>query len=254
MIDTHAHLTDPRLDAAEILGAMEADGLSRIITVGYDRFASYEGFKIAQSHAHVFCTLGFHPSNTDEANADEYARILELSRNPKVVGIGEIGLDYHYDDTDKPVQLREFLNQLDLVKSADLPVVIHMRDADADMFSIIKDNLHKLPKRGVMHCFSGSLESALEYIKLGFYISFSGAITFKNARVAPSVAQGIPQERILIETDCPYLAPEPFRGRQNYPKYVRYVCERIAVLRGVSAEEMEEITTRNAYAAFDKLR
>jgi len=253
MIDTHAHLTDTRLDAKEILASMERDGLSRLITVGYDRASSLGGFKIAQSDGRVFCTLGFHPSNTDEAGADEYARFLELSRDPKVVGVGEIGLDYHYPDTDKPTQLRELLNQLDLVKAADLPVVVHMRDADADMFNIIKDNLHKLPKRGVMHCFSGSLESALEYIKLGFYISFSGSVTFKNARVAPVVAQGIPLERILIETDCPYLAPEPFRGRLNYPKYVRYVCEKLAELRGMSAGEMEEITMRNAYALFGKL-
>ena len=254
LIDTHAHLTDERLDAKEILASMEQDGLFRIITVGYDRASSLDGFAIAEADPRVFCTLGVHPSNTDDASVDLYARFLELSRHEKVVAIGEIGLDYHYDDTDKPTQAREFLNQLALAAAADLPVSIHLRDADADMLRILKDNRHKLKAGGVMHCFSGSLETALEYIKMGFYISFSGSITFKNAKYAPDVAKNIPIERILIETDCPYLAPEPFRGRQNYPKYVRYVCEKIAALLHKPTEEIAELTSQNAYAAFKKLR
>ena len=254
LIDTHAHLTDVRLNKDEVLASMSGDGLDRIITVGYDTESSLGGLTIAKADSRIFCTLGFHPSNTTEASQDGYARFLELSKHEKVVAIGEIGLDYHYEDTDKPTQIREFLNQLDLVSQAELPVVIHLRDAYEDMLRTVKENRHKLKKGGVMHCFSGSLETALEYIRLGFFISFSGSVTFKNAKNAPEVAREIPQNRILIETDCPYLAPEPFRGRQNYPKYVRYVCEKIAEIRGISVEETQELTTRNAYEAFGKLK
>ena len=253
LIDTHAHLTDPRLNADGILADMEQDGLARIITVGYNKESSLGGFAIAQKDKRIFCTLGFHPSNTTEVLLGDYAAFLKLSGNEKVVGIGEIGLDYHYEDTDQQTQKRELLAQLELVHAADLPVVIHLREADEDMFRIVKDNLDKLPRRGVMHCFSGSLESALAYVKMGFYISFSGSITFKNAKKFPEIIKNLPLDRILIETDCPYLAPDPLRGQLNYPKYVKYQAAKIAEFRGITAEEVESITYRNAFNLFTKL-
>lgn len=255
LIDTHAHLTDERYDDVEknIIGQMAADGLDRIVSVGYNYASSMGSFELSQKHDNIYCALGFHPSNTGEVTADAYDEILKLSNNKKVVAIGEIGLDYHYDDTDKPTQKRELLAQLELVKAANLPVMFHLRDAYEDMLKIVKENMDKMPNGGVMHCFSGSLETAREYVKLGFYISFSGTITFKNAKSYPDIIKSIPRDKILIETDCPYLAPTPFRGQTNYPKYVRYQAERIAEILGLSYEEVEEFTGKNAMTLYPKL-
>ncbi len=256
LIDTHAHLTDERYgDAYEsIISQMQADGLDKVVSVGYNYDSSIGSYNLAQKHDNVYCALGFHPSNTGEVTDGVYDEILKLSKNKKVVAIGEIGLDYHYDDTDKVVQKRELLAQLDLVKASNLPVAFHLRDAYEDMLNIVKDNLDKMPNRGVMHCFSGSLETAREYIKLGFYISFSGTITFKNAKSYPDIIKSVPRDKILIETDCPYLAPTPHRGETNYPKYVRYQAQRIADILGLDYQEVEDFTAKNALALFPKLK
>ncbi len=254
LVDTHAHLTDPRLDVREIIASMDADGLDRIITVGYNMETSAGGLAIAKTDPRVFCCLGFHPSNAHEVKDGDYDKLLAFSKDEKVVAIGEIGLDYHYDDTDKPVQRAALLRQLDLVKAADLPAVFHLRDAEGDMNALIAENRGKLPRGGVMHCFSGSLETARFYADLGFYISFSGSVTFKNAKKFSEIVRGLPLDRILIETDCPYLAPEPFRGRLNYPKYVRYQAERIAEILGKTFEEVAALTAKNAYGCFEKLK
>lgn len=253
LIDTHAHLTDERIDCKQVIADMKADGLDRIITVGYNMESSVGSYDIAQTDDRVFCALGIHPSNTNEVKDGDYDKLLELSKNKKVVAIGEIGLDYHYDDTDKVKQQKEFLAQMDLVKSANLPVAIHLRDAYQDMYNLIKANKDKFSKGGVMHCFSGSKETALQYIDMGFYISFSGTITFKNAKSYPDIIKAIPRDRILIETDCPYLAPTPFRGQLNYPKYVSYQAERIGDILLESPEKIKEITYQNAFRLFDKL-
>lgn len=180
----------------------------------------------------LYFAAGFHPSNLQDYQTGDEERLASLLQSPKGVAVGEIGLDYHYEDTDEAAQKRAFCAQLELAEALSLPVIIHSRDAAADTLRILKDNRAKLRAGGVMHCFSGSPETAKEYLKLGLYISFAGPVTFKNARRLDEVAKMVPPERILAETDSPYLAPEPFRGTLNTPKNVVQVYEKLAQLRG----------------------
>lgn len=254
LIDTHAHLTDKRFNIDEIITQMPQDNLKAIVTVGYDAKSSFLGADIANKNKNIFYAVGIHPSETKSAKAEDYKKFLEHSKNEKCVAIGEIGLDYHYPDTDKKKQYDELMIQLDLVKNANLPAIFHVRDSDGDMFEIIKNNLDKLPKRGVMHCFSGSLEMAKIYIDMGFYLSFSGVVTYKNAKKMPDIVKAIPLDRLVVETDCPYLPPEPFRGQTNYPKYVAKTAEKIADILNMDIEKVHEQTTINACKMFDKIK
>lgn len=178
--------------------------------------------------------------------------LRELTQSDKCVALGEIGLDYHYDDTDKRAQHRVLTEQLELARQVKLPAMFHVRDAYGDFYEIVRRYRDCLPAGAIMHCFSGSRETALQYVDMGFYISFSGSITFKNSRAGEIIA-ALPMDRILIETDCPYLAPMPHRGETNYPRYVRYQAEKIAEVRGMGVEEVIEITRQNAYRALPKL-
>lgn len=255
LIDTHAHLTDERFCGSEgIITDMSADGLERIITVGYDMESSLSGLEIAESHDAVYCAVGFHPSETAKFAAADNDRLLKAANSPKCVAIGEIGLDYHYEDTDKQTQHRVLEAMFELCGQSALPVIFHVRDSYEDMFKLVKANLSKFKAGGVVHCFSGSKETALAYIDLGFHISFTGSITFKNAVKFPDIINSLPIERILVETDCPYLAPVPHRGEVNYPKYVRFQAEKIAEITGRTYEEIERITTLNAYSLFTKMK
>ena len=202
----------------------------------------------------LYFAAGFHPSNLQDYQKGDEERLASLLQSPKGVAVGEIGLDYHYEDTDEAAQKRAFCAQLELAEVLSLPVIIHSRDAAADTLRILKDNRAKLRAGGVMHCFSGSPETAKEYLKLGLYISFAGPVTFKNARRLDEVAKIVPPERILAETDSPYLAPEPFRGTLNTPKNVVQVYEKLAQLRG---EELFALAARiheNAKTLFYKIR
>ena len=202
----------------------------------------------------LYFAAGFHPSNLQDYQKGDEERLASLLQSPKGVAVGEIGLDYHYEDTDEAAQKRAFCAQLELAEALSLPVIIHSRDAAADTLRILKDNRAKLRAGGVMHCFSGSPETAKEYLKLGLYISFAGPVTFKNARRLDEVAKIVPPERILAETDSPYLAPEPFRGTLNTPKNVVQVYEKLAQLRG---EELFALAARiheNAKTLFYKIR
>ena len=202
----------------------------------------------------LYFAAGFHPSNLQGYQKGDEERLASLLQSPKGVAVGEIGLDYHYEDTDEAAQKRAFCAQLELAEALSLPVIIHSRDAAADTLRILKDNRAKLRAGGVMHCFSGSPETAKEYLKLGLYISFAGPVTFKNARRLDEVAKIVPPERILAETDSPYLAPEPFRGTLNTPKNVVQVYEKLAQLRG---EELFALAARiheNAKTLFYKIR
>ena len=202
----------------------------------------------------LYFAAGFHPSNLQDYQKGDEERLASLLQSPKGVAVGEIGLDYHYEDTDEAAQKRAFCAQLELAEALCLPVIIHSRDAAADTLRILKDNRAKLRAGGVMHCFSGSPETAKEYLKLGLYISFAGPVTFKNARRLDEVAKIVPPERILAETDSPYLAPEPFRGTLNTPKNVVQVYEKLAQLRG---EELFALAARiheNAKTLFYKIR
>lgn len=252
LIDTHAHLTDEVYGGAkEIIRDMDKDNLSRIIAVSYNEQTSIQSKEIATNNENVFFAVGVHPSEVK--GGEDFNRLLELSRDKKAVAIGEIGLDYHYDNTDKQLQKAGLLAQLDLVKAANLPVIFHVRDADGDMLEIVKANLDKMPERGVLHCFSGSRETAEQYVKMGFYISFSGAITFKNSVHAAQVISAVPKNRILVETDCPYLAPVPYRGKTNYPKFVSLTATKVAEVLDVDVSEVERFTTQNAFNLFKKM-
>lgn len=255
LIDTHAHLTDEQFGGSrEIIADMKADGLERIISVGYDLESSSGSALLAERNEAVYCAVGYHPSEIGRMTDDGLQQLYELSKHEKCVAIGEIGLDYHYPDTNKPVQKSGLEKMLELVESSALPVIFHIREADGDMLKTVKDNINKFKASGVVHCFSGSKETALEYIKLGFYISFTGVISFRNAEKFPEIIKALPKDRILIETDCPYLAPPPHRGEINYPKYVKYQAERIAQILGEDISEVERFTTENAYALFKKMK
>ena len=202
----------------------------------------------------LYFAAGFHPSNLQDYQTGDEERLASLLQSPKGVAVGEIGLDYHYEDTDEAAQKRAFCAQLELAEALSLPVIIHSRDAAADTLRILKDNRAKLRAGGVMHCFSGSPETAKEYLKLGLYISFAGPVTFKNARRLDEVAKMVPPERILAETDSPYLAPEPFRGTLNTPQNVVQVYAKLAQLRGEEVFALAARIHENAKTLFYKIR
>lgn len=255
LIDTHAHLTDERYGGAEaIIAAMADDGLERIVTIGYDLPSSRAAAALAAAHPAVYFAAGVHPNDTGRLRDGDLDELLALTRDPKCVAIGEIGLDYHYPDTDKATQLRWLEAQLELAAQTKLPVVFHIRDAYGDFDAVMRRKIGCLTGGAVLHCFSGSKEFALHYVDNGFYVSFSGSITFKNAVRLAEVVPAIPADRLLVETDCPYLTPEPHRGKLNYPAYVRYTAGKAAALRGEPFETLAQNTTANAYRFYYKMR
>ena len=247
--DSHAHLDDERFrpDFDDILARMRENGVSGMMNIGCDGPSSRHAVELANQYDWIWAAVGSHPDDAaqvDEARIEEYRA---LCRNPRVKAIGEIGLDYHYEDPPRDVQQRAFRMQMELAQALSLPVVIHEREAHEDGLRIISG----FPDvTGVFHCFSGSYELAKELIKRGWYIGFTGVVTFKNARKAVEVAEKIPLDRILIETDCPYMAPEPFRGRRSDPSLVPFVAKKIAEIRGISAEEAAAATAENARRLF----
>lgn len=254
LIDTHAHLTDRRYGTPDaIIADMKADGLEKIICVGYDMESSLGAFEIAEKNEAVYCAVGFHPSDVAKMKDGDFDALLNMSKGKKTVAIGEIGLDYHYPDTDKKAQAKGLETMFLLAEKSALPVIFHIRDADGDMLCAVEKNLDKFKKKGVVHCFSGSKETALRYVEMGFYISFTGSITFPNATKFPEIIRALPLDRILIETDCPYLTPQPFRGTLNYPKYVKCQAEKIASVLSLPFNEIERITRENSYRLFDKM-
>ena len=254
-VDTHAHLNyeDKYGDFSALLAHIAAAGVEKVIDVGWDVPSSALAKQQAEANPQLYFAAGFHPSNLEGFGDAALCRIGELLSSPKGVAVGEIGLDYHYDGTDEAAQKRAFCAQLELAHSLGLPFCIHSRDAAADTLRILKDNRSKLVCSGVMHCFSGSPETAKEYLKLGLYISFAGPVTFKNARRLDEVAKMVPADRILAETDSPYLAPEPFRGTLNTPANVAKVYEKLAALRGENIEEFAAQVHKNAHTLFAKL-
>ena len=199
--------------------------------------------KIAKEHDYIYAAVGSHPDVADEVNEaviDEYRMLCK--QNPKVKAIGEIGLDYHYEDIPRDIQQKAFRMQMELARELDLPVIIHEREAHEDGMAVVRE----FPEvRGVFHCYSGSAEMARQLVNLGWYIGFTGVLTFKNARKAVEVASSIPLERIVLETDCPYMAPEPFRGKRNDPGKLYRMAEKLAEIRGLSVEEIHAITLEN---------
>jgi TatD DNase family protein len=249
-IDTHAHLDDDRLagQVEEIIEAFKGEGGSLIINPSYDEKSMINAVKLAQTWPIIYAMVGMHPHDAKEADEDFYALLQTLAQEEKVVGIGEIGLDYFYDHSPRTVQQEVFEHQLDLAVDMGLPVAIHSRDAHQDTLDMLKKYAGRVT--GIMHSYSGSWEMAKSYLDLGYYLSFSGPITFKNSRKLPEVALKTPMDRILIETDAPYLTPVPFRGRMNQPLYVKFVAEKVAQIKDIPVEDLMEQVGINVRTLF----
>ena len=245
LFDTHAHMDDRAFDEdrAQLLEDLPKQGLALVMNPGCSLESSRNVVKISREYAYIYGAVGSHPDVADEVNEaviEEYRMLCKL--NPKVKAIGEIGLDYHYEDIPRDLQKKAFIAQMELAKELDMPVIVHERDAHEDGMDIIR----KFPTvKGVFHCYSGSAEMARQLTDMGWYIGFTGVLTFKNARKAVETAQSIPLETIVIETDCPYMAPEPFRGKRNDPSLVYRVAEKLAEIRGISVEEAQKATFEN---------
>ena len=247
--DSHAHLDDRRFDEdrEEIFADLERHGVELILNIGCDLDSSLQSVELAHKYPFVYAAVGSHPDDAAQLDDARLALYRQLCADERVKAIGEIGLDYHYEDPPRAVQLPAFRRQLELARELNLPVVVHEREAHADGMELIRE----FPElTGVFHCYSGSLEQAKELVRRGWYIGFTGVVTFKNARKALEVAQWLPLDRILIETDCPYMAPEPHRGRRNDSRLVPLVAAKLAELRGLEPEEMGRITTENAKRLF----
>lgn len=251
-IDSHAHLDDKRFDTDrdELINSLSDNGIETVLNPGADLKSSKNALFLAEKYPFIYAAVGCHPHDTKYMNDDTMNKFKEMAKSNKVIAIGEIGLDYYYDNSDRDTQKKWFREQIRLAKELDLPYIVHDRDAHEDILNIMKEE-HYDGARGILHCYSGSVELSREFIKLGFYISLAGPVTFAKARVSKLVAKEIPFDKLLIETDSPYLTPEPFRGKRNEPKYVRYVAEEIAKIRNVSIDEVAEKTKKNFKTLFE---
>lgn len=252
LIDSHVHLDDKRFDDDReyLIQNLKDNGVELVINIGADLQTSINSVALAQKYENIYAVVGVHPHSAKEVTDEVLDKIRELAGQEKVVAIGEIGLDYYYDNSPRDVQRRQFKAQLDLAKELDLPVVIHSREATQETFDIIKERVEDGGLRGVLHAFSGSPEIAREYIKLGFLISIGGPLTFKNARVVKEVVEQISLEHMIIETDCPYLTPVPYRGKRNEPIFVKYVAKEIAKIKDIDVEEVIKVTNENTKRLF----
>ncbi len=247
--DSHSHLDDRRFDAdrAEIFADLKNHGVEGIMNIGCDLPSSERSVALAEEYPFVYAAVGSHPDDADHVDGRLLDRYRALAQHEKVRAIGEIGLDYHYEDVPRAQQIIAFEEQIELAEALKLPVVVHEREAHGDAMDIVRRHPDL---RGVFHCFSGSAEMAVWLAERGWYIGFTGVVTFKNARRAVEAVSALPIERILIETDCPYMAPEPHRGRRNDSRYVPLVAAKIAEIKGLKPEEVGTITTENAKRLF----
>ena len=252
LYDSHAHLDDDAFDAdrSEVIEKIKASGVGLVNNIGASIKSSQASIDLAEKYDFIRAVVGVHPSETHNMTEADIETLREMAKHQKVVAIGEIGLDYHYDDTDPKTQKLWFRRQLQLAKELNMPVVIHDRESKGKCIEILKEmNI----SNGVFHCFSGSAETAKQLLDMGFYISFTGVLTFKNARRAIEALKIIPLDRLFIETDCPYMAPEPHRGTRNDSSLVRFVAEKVAEVKGISYDEAVSATCQNAIEFF-KLR
>ncbi|UZJ78962.1 TatD family hydrolase [Fictibacillus sp. KU28468] len=251
MFDTHAHLNAIQFeeDLEEVIQRALDEGISHIVVVGFDRPTIKGAIKLADTYDFIYAAVGWHPVDAVDMTPEDLQWIEELAAHPKVVALGEMGLDYHWDKSPEEVQKDVFRQQIQLAKKVKLPIIIHNRDATQDVVDILKSEGAE-EVGGIMHCYSGSLEVAKQCLDMNFYISFGGPVTFKNAKKPKEVAKEIPIDRLLIETDCPYLSPHPLRGKRNEPSYVKYVAEAIAELREMPLEDLVKKTSDNARQLF----
>ena len=251
IIDTHAHYDDEQFDAdrEELLSSMEEGGIGLIVNVG-STVASWDKIvELTEKYPFVYGAVGVHPDEVGELDEEKFLRMAELLDRDKIVAVGEIGLDYYWDKEKHDLQKEWFVRQLGLAREKEMPVIIHSREAAADTFDIMKQ--HAAGMKAVIHCYSYSPEMAREYVKMGYYIGVGGVVTFKNAKKLKQVVQEIPLESIVLETDCPYLAPGPYRGKRNCSLYLPYVAEQIAELKGTTVEEVIQQTEKNSRELYD---
>ena len=245
LFDTHAHLNDPAFDEdrEELLETFKDAGVGLVLNAGCSLESSHDCIALAEKYPWIYASVGTHPDTADEVNEQVLDAYRQMCRHPKVKAIGEIGLDYYYETIHRETQMRAFRMQMELARELDMPVIVHERDAHNDGMTIVKE----FPKvKGVFHCYSGSAEMARQLVNLGWYIGFTGVLTFKNARKAVETAASIPLDRIVLETDCPFMSPEPFRGKRCHPGLLPYMAKKLAEIRGISEEEVIRITTENA--------
>ncbi|MTI96820.1 MAG: TatD family deoxyribonuclease [Firmicutes bacterium] len=252
LIDTHAHLNHPRLtdNLDQVLAAAKAAGVGTIINIGYDLSSSHASVELAAIHPCIFAAVGFHPHWANDFSEANYISLKELAQRPEVVAIGEIGLDYFRDNSPREVQRTVFRRQLELVCELKMPVIVHTRDAIGDTVKILTE-FGPFVAGGVMHCYSGSAEMVRDFLSLNLSISLGGPVTFKNARRAKEVAAAVPAERLLLETDCPYLAPHPHRGSTNHPAYLAIIAAEVAAIRNTDIDSLADQTSANARKLFN---
>lgn len=244
IFDTHSHYDDSKFnpDREAILNSLQSQGVSSVVSCGCDIESTQFNFDLAQEYDYIYFAAGFHPENLEGAELDDLKIIEKFAKNRKCVAIGEIGLDYHWMSSTKEKQKEFFEAQIELAKKLDLPVIVHDREAHGDTLDILR----RTKPKGVVHCFSGSKEMAREIIKLGMYIGLNGVVTFNNARKSLETAKEIPIQRLVLETDCPYLTPVPFRSKKNNSSYIPYIAEKIGSLLGIDAQSLLDITQENA--------
>jgi TatD DNase family protein len=255
LVDTHAHLMDTAFanDLPAVLERAAAAGVVAFVCVGYDEPSSVAAVALAEQYPQIVATVGIHPNSSGAARPGAFERIEQLAQHPRVVGIGETGLDNYRKRTPPAVQQAWFRRHLDLAARLDLPVIVHNREADAEVGPILVDWSRETDGRGVLHCFSGDDAMLAAGLEAGFTISFAGPVTYKNAGELPNRARRVPLDRIVVETDCPYLPPHPHRGQRNEPAHVRLTAARLADLHGVTLEQIEQATTENARRLFARL-
>ncbi len=249
IFDTHAHYADSAFDAdrEQVLNELPDKGVKLVMLAASGLDDSAENMRLAQKYDYIYAAAGVHPESIDETPADYLDRLREMTASePKIKAIGEIGLDYHYEGYDRDAQIRFFREQLELAAELDMPVIVHSRDASEDTLDILME----YRPRGVVHCFSGSAETAREILKLGMYIGFTGVLTFKNAKKAIRALEAVPMDRLLMETDCPYMAPEPFRGKRSDSSMIAYTAAKAAEVKGIPVQELIDMTCKNGMTMY----
>lgn len=251
LFDTHVHLNARQYhkDRHQVIQRAFDEGVTHMVVVGFNQETIPLAIEIAEQYETIFAAVGWHPVDAIDLKEGDLKWIEELSTHPKVVAIGEMGLDYHWDKSPKDIQKDVFRKQIQLAKKLKMPIIVHNREATEDIIKILKEE-NAQEVGGIMHCYSDSVKYLSECLEMNFYISLGGPVTFKNATLPKEVAKNVPIDRLLIETDAPYLTPHPYRGKRNEPAYVKLVAEKIAELRGISYQELSEMTKKNAFKLF----
>lgn len=251
LFDTHTHVNIDQFeeDREEVIERAREAGVNQMVVVGFDNETIDGAMALAESYDFIYAAVGWHPVDAIDATEEDFRRLEQLSSHPKVVALGEMGLDYHWDKSPKDVQIEVFKKQIDLAKRVNMPIIIHNREATDDIISVLKEE-NAAEVGGIMHCFSAGLEEARQCLDMNFYISFGGPVTFKNAKLPKEVAKEVPLERLLVETDCPFLSPHPYRGKRNEPARVKLVAEKVAELKEMEFEQLARITSDNARRLF----